>query len=182
MNKVFISVTGEDRPGILSVVSEILFTIGCNIENISQTILQNVFGALFIASIPEDLDEDSLQARLTENLDEFDLDVFVKDYRVSNKKPVESLPFVITTFGPDRPGLVHAITSIFYRNAINVTNLKAVFKGGEDPHENVMIFEVDVPADLELKQLRSELQEAATRLDLDLNIQHRQIFETMNRI
>ena len=43
MNKVVISVLGQDRPGIIARVSKALFLMNCNIENVSQTIIQAEF-------------------------------------------------------------------------------------------------------------------------------------------
>lgn len=141
-----------------------------------------MFGALFIASLPRNLDAGKLQAALAEGLSDLGLDVFVKHHDTVDHATVRSQPFVITTFGPDKPGLVNGITSIFARHAINVTNLKAVFKGGDNPQDNIMIFEVDVPDTTALPELHQELEQAAQKLGLEINIQHRQIFETMNRI
>ena len=173
---------GEDRPGILSAVSGILFSCGCNIENISQTILQSMFGALFIASLPRGLDAAQLQQKLEEGLSDLKLDVFVRNHETVGHGSQPSQPFVITTFGPDKPGLVHGITSIFARFGINVTNLKAVFKGGDAPQDNIMIFEVDIPDSTLLPDLHQEMEQAARDLGLEINIQHSRIFETMNRI
>jgi glycine cleavage system transcriptional repressor len=184
LNKVFISVIGRDRPGILAALSRVLLEQDCNIENISQTILQSVFGALMIVSVPGHLDEQSLKSKILNNLPDLDLDIFVKDYDsvVADENRTHSHPFVITTLGPDKPGLVNVITSVFAKYDINVTNLKAVFKGGKDPRDNVMIFEVDIPDQIALPEIRIALQQAAQKLDLDINVQHRKIFETMNRI
>jgi len=184
LKKVFISVIGRDRPGILAALSRNLHEQDCNIENISQTILQSVFGALMIVSIPENLDEQSLKLKISNNLSDLDLDIFVKDFDsvIAAETVKDSHPFVITTLGPDKPGLVKAITGVFAKYDINVTNLKAAFKGGQDPRDNVMIFEVEIPANTYLPEVRAELQQAAEKLDLDINIQHRKIFETMNRI
>ena len=38
--KNLFSVIGRDKPGILAKISAILFSYGCNIEDVSQTILQ----------------------------------------------------------------------------------------------------------------------------------------------
>ena len=65
---MFISVIGRDRPGILAALSGTLLDLDCNIENISQTILQSVFGALLIVSVPESLDEQSLKRKLLDKL------------------------------------------------------------------------------------------------------------------
>ena len=141
-----------------------------------------MFGALFIASIPDSLDAGQLQDKLVQDLSDLAMDVFVKEHLPVTHTSIRSQPFVITTFGPDKPGLVSGITGIFSRHAINVTNLKAVFKGGDVPQDNIMIFEVEVPDDASLPDVRRELEQAAQKLDLEINIQHRRIFETMNRI
>lgn len=184
LNKVFISVSGRDRPGILAALSRTLLDHGCNIENVSQTILQSVFGALLLVSVPEHLDEDALTKRLLDALAAMDLDIFVKRYdgAATPGEKQSGHPFVITTVGPDKPGLVEAITGVLAGHDINVTNLKALFKGGKDPSNNVMIFEVDIPDSADLPEVRRKLKSAAGKLDLDINIQHQKIFETMNRI
>ncbi|MGD1999862.1 MAG: ACT domain-containing protein, partial [Desulfobacterales bacterium] len=91
-------------------------------------------------------------------------------------------PFVITTKGPDRKGLVAAITEIIARYGVNVTNLQAVFKGGDDPNSNIMIYEVDIPVDIDQQGLYTDLRAKATELSLQISIQHRNIFEAINRI
>lgn len=181
---MFISIIGRDRPGILAALSGTLLDLDCNIENISQTILQSVFGALLIVSVPEVLDEQSLKLKLQDKLANLDLNVFVKSYHraIEDTGRQAGHPFVITTVGPDNRGLVAAITGVLARHDINVVNLKAVFKGGTEPRNNVMIFEVDIPDSAVLPEVRTELELAAGKLELDINIQHQKIFESMNRI
>ncbi len=55
MKKIIISVLGHDRPGIIAAVSEVLFRNGCNMEDVSQSILQTEFAGVFIASRPDAL-------------------------------------------------------------------------------------------------------------------------------
>lgn len=45
-----------------------------------------------------------------------------------------------------------------------------------------MIYEVDIPAKTDQKAFYYELRETAESLDLSISIQHRNIFETINRI
>jgi glycine cleavage system transcriptional repressor len=91
-------------------------------------------------------------------------------------------PFVITTSGPDAKGLVARITAVIARYQVNVTNLQAVFKGGSEPGDNIMIYEVDVPTHIDQQRFRQDLQDQAAALGLRLTIQHRDIFSAMNRI
>ena len=184
MTKVVISILGTDRPGIVATVSRILLENRCNIEDVSQTILQTEFTGIFIASIPEQLQPENLLTGLQRGLEPFGLHVLVKPLEASGKPPVPlaSEPFVVTTVGPDRLGLVAGITEVIARFGGNITNLRAAFRGGDDPKRNTMIYEVDTPADIDHKAFRQALRERAAALDLDLSLQHRDIFEAIHRV
>lgn len=183
MSKVIISVLGQDRPGIIAAVSAILLEQQANIENVAQTILQFQFSGIFIATVPTALTPQTLADELNRGLAPMNLEAFVRPLRPQPPPaPVPSEPFVITTRGPDRKGLVAAVTAALARHAVNVTQLQAVFKGGLDPGSNMMIYEVDVPLTVDRTVLRAELQQTANALGLIISIQHRHIFEALNRI
>jgi glycine cleavage system transcriptional repressor len=184
MTKLILSVIGHDRPGIIAAVSEILFENSGNIEAVSQTILQTQFSGTFIVTIPATTPVESLREKLCAGLNLLGLDALLR--RVEDQEPLPSLidaePFVITTQGPDQKGLVARITAIIARHGVNVTHLQAIFKGGDDPENNIMIYEVDIPRNIDRQALNSELRRKTEELSLTLNIQHRKIFEEMNRI
>jgi len=184
VNKIIITVLGQDRPGILAAVSGVLYRLDCNIENVSQTILQSEFAGIFIASRPEELSRQSLMYHLEEELLPRDLYIHMTEVKEGRDEVVlpESDPFVITTMGPDRKGIVAAFTGILARYGVNVTQLRAVFKGGDDPHNNTMIYQVDVPRTSDQKELRRELREQAKAFQLEISIQHRDIFEAIHRV
>lgn len=184
MKKMIISVLGQDRPGIIAAVTRILFERDCNIENVSQTILQNEFSGIFIVGVPKSLSEMDLHRHLEDGLRPMGLHVFEKPLSLADDRQpaVESEPFVVTTKGPDRKGLVAAITAIIAAHRVNVTNLQAIFKGGDDPNANIMIYEVDIPKDINHQALRRDLREKALALSLDISIQHKLIFEAINRV
>jgi glycine cleavage system transcriptional repressor len=184
MKKIVISVLGQDRPGIIAAVTRVLFLAGCNIENVSQTILQAEFSGIFIASIPEDRSALDLRSQLDEALMPLEQHVYVKylEYDKGDYPFDESEPFVIVTKGPDRKGLVAGITEVIARHGANVTNMQAVFEGGEDPDKNIMIYEVDIPTQIDQQKFHQDLRNRANELGLNISIQHRNIFEAINRI
>lgn len=183
MDKVVISVLGADRPGIVAAVSRVLLEHRCNIEDVSQTILQSEFAGIFIASIGAGLTSEALTAHLEQALAPIGLLVTVKPLgpRLSAPPPA-SEPFVVTTIGPDRLGLVAGITEIMADFGVNITTLKAAFRGGDDPHRNIMVYEVDIPTHIDRQAFRHALRERAATLGLDLSLQHRQIFEAIQSI
>lgn len=183
MQKVIVSVIGQDRPGIIAAVTRVLFDLEFNIENVSQNILQSQFSGIFIAGAPPRCSLQNLVGELKKKLTPMNLHVFVKHLDAAGiPEGPGTEPFVITTKGPDRKGLVADITAVMARHNVNVTNLQAVFKGGDDPTDNIMIYEVDIPVDADHQHLRSDLQKKAAELDLDLSIIHKNIFEAINRI
>ena len=183
MRKVIISVLGRDRPGIVAGVSRLLFELDSNIENVSQTSLQSEFAGIFIAAIPRGLALETLRVRLQAELGPMGLQAVVKPMETApsgSETPCE--PFVISTRGPDRKGLVAAITAVIAAHHGNITNCQAVFKGGTDPDANTMIYEVDIPASTDQQRLFADLKPRGADLDLQVSIQHRNIFEALSRI
>ena len=184
MHKVIISILGQDRPGIVAAVSKVLYQQNCNIENVSQTTLQFVFGGIFIATMPADLTVESLHESLDAKMAPLGLDVHII-LHAPDTAPIllpQGEAYIITTKGPDRKGLVAGISEVIARFEGNITNLQAVFKGGNVPGDNIMIYEVDLPVQIDQKSLHRELNKRAKELNLEIDIQHRNIFEAIHRI
>ena len=184
MHKMIVSVLGEDRPGIIAAVTKVIFERDFNIEDVSQTILQNQFSGIFIATGPRNVSADDLRQAFEEATTGFNLHFHVRqlDSIDVTWTTCDCEPFIITTRGPDRKGLVAGVTALLATHNVNVTQLRAVFRGGEDPGRNVMIYEVDIPLDVDLQALRKDLRDQGEKLDLQISIQHKNIFEAINRI
>ncbi len=181
MEKIVVLVFGPDRPGIIAAVSKVLFEQGCNLEDVSQTILQTEFVGIFVASMSDVRNKDRITSELQAQVAPLDLFVHVGLMKadIEMRQPL-SEPFVITTFGRDRPGLVAGITSVLAQYEVNITNLKAAVKSG--PQQYVMFYEVDIPVATDQRALRNALYERAAELGLEISLQHREIFEQIHRV
>lgn len=184
MEKLIITVLGHDRPGIIAAISKSLYDLECNIENVSQMVLQSEFAGLFVISGPESSSMKEIEQGLSRDLAPLELDVHAKRLapRQEEFDSKDFEPFIITTTGPDQKGLVARITGVLAEHGANVTNLKAVFKGGDDPARNIMVYEVAVPSDADSSALKESLRKKAGELGLDMSIQHRNIFDAVNKI
>jgi glycine cleavage system transcriptional repressor len=183
LKKVLISILGQDQPGIVAAVSGLIFSRKGNIENVSQTLLQSMFGALLIVAVPDTETPLALQEALQATCASLNLFVHVEPYiaPAASVKP-EIQPYIVTAIGPDRPGLVWEIATQLARHDVNITNMQAIFKGGTKPLDNLMIFEVYVPRHTVMNDLRAALREISERLSLEIKVQHRKIFESVSRI
>lgn len=183
MSKTVVFVIGPDRPGIIAAVAQTLFEQGCNLEDVSQTSLQTQFVGIFVASTGGAADDATLGRALRERLDPLDLFVHLRPVAsVEERSQPPCEPYVITTVGPDRPGLVAGITNLLARYGANITNLKAVSRADRERQEYVTFYEADIPVGTDRQAFRSALQARARSLGLDINIQHREIFEQVHRI
>jgi glycine cleavage system transcriptional repressor len=184
MNKFIITVLGKDRPGIISCISNHLYDLDCNLENANQMILQNQFAGFFIVEPPSKATLDLMQKTLKEKIAGTGLTIHVNTLEGNGSKFDDNGEeiFLITTIGPDQKGLVARFSSIIAQFNANIVNLKAVFKGGSDPKANVMSYQVSISQNVDAPAMFQALKEKADQLNLDIRIQHKNIFDAINKI
>ena len=132
MNKVLISVLGSDQPGIMSVIADVINQRNGNIENLSQTLLNSVFGALLLVDVPHDENCDDLQSALEANCKQMGLFIRVHPWNeqasdwYQNKPEVQ--PYIVTVIGPDRQGIVAEVGSSL--NTVSISPICKPFSKG----------------------------------------------------
>jgi glycine cleavage system transcriptional repressor len=185
MNKLIVTVLGKDRPGIIALIASRLYDMGCNLENVNQMILQHQFAGFFIVEASGHQDPAAFKNELDRLIAGNDLNIHVNSLDAeTGPPPVSVFPetFMITTIGPDQKGLVARFSKIMADFGANITHLKAVFKGGNNPLSNIMTYQIDIPEDADPAGLFAALREKGAELGLDVRIQHKKLFETIHKI
>ena len=184
MKKYIITILGKDRPGIIAAVTQALFEREFNIEEVRQTILQGEFSGNFIVQGPDIPHSEDLKLSILAATRFMELNCHIKPLETasSSSSTGDVEHYIISTRGPDCKGLVAQVASILANFNVNVTQLQAIFRGGNEPLDNVMVYEVDVPRAVDIGILRGELRERARHLNLEISFQHQRIFEAINRI
>jgi glycine cleavage system transcriptional repressor len=184
MQKFVLSVLGKDRPGIVAQVASALCSLGCNIEDCSQTILQTEFAGIFILSNRDNRPLDVIAELLADQLGACGMTIDVKAMAENGGNAGEKTvnPFVVTTMGPDQIGMIAAISGVLADLAINIINFKAILRTDVEPEQLMTIFEVDVPASVSQRDLKNRLTTVSRQYGLEFTIQHRAIFEATNKI
>lgn len=184
MKNFTISFLGRDCPGVVAAVSRTLGESGCNIMQLSQTILSGEFAAIYIVQAPDSLDPEALRRSLAVTLEAENMDMSVLVRPATGSawgKGEPCQPFVVTADGPDHPGEIAAMSRVFARHNVNIESLKAVLGEGGSNHA-LFVFEVMVPDRVDLGRLRRELIKEGSMHNLRVGVQHRDIFEAMHRI
>ena len=181
---VVVSVIGLDCPGVVHAVSSTLTELQCNIEEVSQTILKNQFAAIFIVTLPPNLAHNTIQHALAAKLEQHNMHLSVTIRSLEHAcefDPGPCEPFVVTVFGNDQLAIVSSISGMFAEHQVNIENLKAM-RPEDHPSRCVLVFEIALPLTIDRTAFRQTLQAKATDMGLSLSIQHRDIFEAVNRI
>lgn len=78
-NKIIITVSGEDKVGIVAMVAGILSETGVNIEDIKQTLMQGHFVMFMLCDITNaSLSFKDLKTKLTEECNKLEMEVWVQ--------------------------------------------------------------------------------------------------------
>ena len=64
MKRILLTISGKDKPGIIAKVTGILFARGCNLEDVSMTLLEGQFAMMMTVCVPSQkaLDGNSIAA------------------------------------------------------------------------------------------------------------------------
>ena len=139
------------RRGDISV-SRILGETGCNIVEVTQTILFGEFAAIFVVQATEGHSAEKLREQLAAGLAEaqVDLSVLVRPTIEGQwGRELNREPFVVTVDGPDKPGLIAVMSRVFARHGVNIESPKAILGEGGADHA-LFVFEVMVPESVNL--------------------------------
>jgi len=168
-----LSVVGKDRPGIVAEVSRVLYELGCNIEDSTCTILSGQFAMILVIvhrdySFVDEIDPSFDPLRegmgLTISLHELDED------EVSGEKEIAGRPHIISVYGADRPGIVHAVARELAGFGVNVTDMNTQVVGSGGRPVYVMILEADIPDAVDLKELDKAFERIRKEIGVSISL------------
>ena len=135
---------GRDRPGIVAAISGALLELEGNIEDSQMSILGGHFAVMLIVNVPDSVSPNRLEERLGTVREDLGLEATAVSAvdPVAGGRPRPS--HVVTVYGADHPGIVHAVTSVLAGSGVNVTDLETRLAGSSEAPLYAMIMEVDL--------------------------------------
>lgn len=104
-----VTVIGDDRPGIVSAVTRVLFQLGCNLQDATSTILSGHFAMMLIVGLPQDVDPARIEAALVQVGRDSNLVITARPVQETHLA-VDQPTHLISVYGGDRPGIVYRVT------------------------------------------------------------------------
>jgi glycine cleavage system transcriptional repressor len=137
-----VTAVGRDRPGIVAALSGALLELGGNIEDSQMSILRGHFAVMLVVEVPGSVDEAELRRRLEPVGSELGLEAIAVNGIDDLGGPPASPSHVVSVYGADHPGIVHAVASALSGQKVNITDLETRLAGAADSPLYVMIIEV----------------------------------------
>lgn len=167
---IVLTVIAEDRPGLVELLSQTVNRHGAGWMESRMSRLAGKFAGVVLVEAPSER-VDGLLADL-EGLAERGLRVHAERTEDSDPDP-EGLPRLdLDLVGHDRPGIVRAVSEALARSRVNVDRLST--ERTSAPMSGERLFrataQLRLPADLDVAELRKQLEAIATDLVVDLSL------------
>ena len=167
-----VSVIGKDRPGIVAETSEVLYRLGCNIEDSSCTMLAGEFAMILIVSHPKPFSKTKLQEEFGLLGVGARLSVFVRSLaedEISGTAGDGDI-CVVSVYGADKPGIVYRTTRVLADHRINITDLQTKLVGTAEEPVYVLTLEALLPESVQVKDVEEMLEGVKGDLAVDITV------------
>jgi len=169
MEQMVITILGDDRAGLVDVLSGAIGRHGGNWERSEMIELAGTFAGVVLVSVASSKAEAlcaDLEAIEAKGL----LNIEVAKAKSNKGRPGHRFSVEIT--GQDHPGIIHEISHALAENNVNIEELSSeVVPAPMGGRMFVAIAVVDAPQDLGRHGLRSLLEQVATDLMVDVEVQ-----------
>jgi glycine cleavage system transcriptional repressor len=166
-----VSAVGRDRPGIVAALAEGLLELGGNVEDSRMANLRGQFAVMLVVSLDDDGEggRAALQQRLDPIRERLGLDALTVS-EVSEPDGAGTSPsHMITVYGADHTGIVHAVSAELAERGVNITDLQTKLAGSSEKPLYAMMLEVEVDRDA-ITELRSALAAVGERASVEVSI------------
>lgn len=163
---IAVTVIGNDRPGIVAGVSRVLFELGCNLEDVTSTILRGHFAMMLVVDAA-DHDAAAVEQALAPVGEELALTITARPVEEIDASVAEPT-HMISVYGADHPGIVYRVSQLLADLGANVTDLTSRVIGDEDHPVYALMMEVVLAPGAELESALARLREDL-QVDISVN-------------
>ena len=173
-----ISAVGQDRPGLVHSVTQILSDLHINIVDIEARSVRGHFTMFLVVDLStSDKDYGDLLQALEPIRSNFNMGIRVEPY-VEGRRKVNKRMMIFTLMGKDRPGIVASVSGMFSENGINIETIKMIARGEYIATE----ITIDTSDVADIKNMRRMLYAFSENSGLDVSLRDYNIFQKQKQV
>jgi glycine cleavage system transcriptional repressor len=152
--------------------SEVLFRLGCNIEDSSCTMLGGDFAMILIVSHEKPFSKARLADEFRLLQERTGLVVHLRTLHEDEIQPVkdEGELCLISVYGSDKPGIVYRVTRSLADRNVNITDLNTRLIGTKEEPVYVLMLEAILPAGMSVDDTSALLEAMRKELDVEIGV------------
>lgn len=138
-----------------------------------MTILRGHFTMMLVVSVPEEADVGTLRDDLEDVRAELDLEAVLLSPLAEVDPASEAVPtHIVTLYGADHPGILHAATSVLAERDVGITDLttKLVGEDGEGPPLYALMMEVAPPPGTDIAELEAAVARVGEEQGVEVSL------------
>jgi glycine cleavage system transcriptional repressor len=167
-----VTVISKDRPGIVADISEVLFRLGCNLEDSSCTMLGGDFAIILIVSHARPFTKALLADEFRNLHEQTGLTVYVRPLSEEEICPAreEGELCLVSVYGSDQPGIVYRVTRALADRQVNITDLNTRLIGTPEEPVYVMMLEAILPNGMRVDDVTQLLENLKKELNVEIGV------------
>jgi glycine cleavage system transcriptional repressor len=173
-NQLVISAIGDDRPGIVNQLSQLIVENKGNIDDSRMSVLGGEFAIiLLISATVKDLD--NIEQLLIQQATSLQLNIITKHTQAITKEhhTKQEMPYIVDILAMDNPGIVYQLSDFFSARNINIQSLHT--NRYSAPHTGTQMFAIEmiitITTDINIYDLREEFLKLCDSMNLDASIE-----------
>jgi len=184
--RFILTVVGKDHPGIIAGIAGTLYEYECDIQELNQTVLSDEFAMILLLQPTREIDTEELSEALAKRCEALEVTYTLRPATSTASTlsaAVARDKVIITVIGADRIGIVAEVTKALADMDINIMELTTApsYMVHDEP-QYTMIALVEVDDCIDMPALRSNLEDCAQSLSVEINVQNQNIFDAMHKI
>ncbi|MGV9171258.1 MAG: HAD-IB family phosphatase [Promethearchaeia archaeon] len=187
-NQLKISAIGLDSPGLVSIITNQIYELQGNIVRMEENNQWGLFSIFLLADFSE---SKKLRRQISSELKAIEertgLKIVVSAYNDEDLSVDEQFHHIVKILGPDQPGIIATISSLFYTYHINIETARTLASGDFFSMEMVInLAQMNIPEtssfDEQLENLKRELRRNALNLGQSIVIQAEDRFRRLKKL
>ena len=165
------AIVGRDRPGLVAGVTLVLLEHQVNLEDSQMTILRGHFTMMLVLEAPDHVDAEALAGGLERLVDDLGLESVSLEEITQLETGADTKPtHIVSVYGVDHPGIVHAVAAALGSRSVNITDLQARVAGEGEGQLYSMLLEIALPEGLREEDLSAALHGVGHEQGVEISV------------